>query len=103
MFDLTAEDVAVVYERLKDRYALTLTNTFSVDDGFSDDRPILTAEAHGRILWLYEWDGEFVLDVMDAWHTQGTHWHPEDAERAVRDIIEFMNGTADYRMRLFKP
>jgi hypothetical protein len=34
MFDITEEDVSAVYERLKDRYTLTLTNTLAVDGGF---------------------------------------------------------------------
>ena len=98
MFDIPTADVSAVYERLKDRYALTLTNMFAVDDGFRVDMPILTACAHDRILWLYAYEGEFVLDVMDAAHTMGTHWHPMDTEQAVQAVTAFMEGTAEYRM-----
>ena len=65
-------DVSAVYERLKDRYTLTLTNTLAVDDGFRVDIPILTACAHDRILWPYAYEGDFILDVMDSGHTKGT-------------------------------
>ena len=101
MFDITEEGAAAVYERLKDRYALTLTNTFAVDDGFRTDMPILTACAHDRILWLYVYEGEFVLDVMDAAHTMGTHRHPMHTEQAVRDVTAFMEGTEEYPMSPF--
>ena len=98
MFD---EDVLAVYEILKDRYALTLTNSTTVDDGFTIDCPIIVAKAHGLTLWLYSDGDVFVLDVMDEGHTKGTHWHPDDVESAVEDIAEFMDGKSDYHLRRF--
>ena len=100
--ELTESDLLAVYGQLKEQYALTLTNTLSADEGFRVDMPILTAEAHGKILWLYVYDGEFVLDVMDSAHTMGTHWHPMNTEQAVRDITAFFEGTADYPMLPFR-
>ena len=101
MFDLTVDDVLAVYEQLKDRYAVQLTDTLSLDDGFTIDCPIVVAKAHGQELRLYEYDGLFVMDVMDAACTMGTHWHPNDAEAAVRDIVEFMEGKSDYPLQPF--
>ena len=101
MFDITEADVSAVYERLKDRYTLTLTNTLAVDDGFRVDIPLLTACAHDRILWLYAYEGDFILDVMDSGHTKGTHFHPMDTEQAVRDVTAFMEGTEEYTMYPF--
>lgn len=101
MFDMpaiTEKDFSAVYERLKDRYALTLTNTLSAHKCFRMDVPILIAQAHERILWLYVDAGDFVLDVMDSACSMGTHWHPLDAEQAVRDITAFMEGTEEYPM-----
>jgi hypothetical protein len=98
MFDITEEDVSAVYERLKDRYTLTLTNTLAVDGGFRVDIPILTACAHDRILWLYAYEGEFVLDVMDSACTMGTHRHPLNTEQAVYGVTAFMEGTETYTM-----
>ena len=99
MFDLTIDDVLAVYARLKDRYDVTLTNTLALDDGFTIDCPIIAGRAHGQELWLYEDDGLFVLDVMDAERTMGTHWHPADVESAVADIVEFMEGRSDYTLQ----
>ena len=96
--DMTEKDLFAVYERLKDRYALTLTNTLSAHKCFRMDVPILIARAHDRILWLYVDAGDFVLEVMDSACTMGTHWHPLDAEQAVQDITAFMEGTEDYPM-----
>lgn len=101
MFDLTVDDVLAVYEQLKERYAVKLTDTLSLDDGFTIDCPIVAGQAHGQEIWLYEYDGLFVMDVMDAGHTMGTHWHPNDVEAAVRDIVEFMEGKSDYPLQLF--
>lgn len=83
---------------LKNRYELLPTHSFAVDDGFTEDFPILVGQAHGMILWLYECDGDFVLDVMDAEATRGTHWHPQDAASVAEDIAEFMEGRGDYRL-----
>ena len=102
MFGITVEDVLAVYNRLKDRYSLILTNTMALDEGFTVDCPILVGKAHGQVIELYEDDGMFVLDVMDEAQTQGTHWHPNDADSAVDYIAEFMDGKSDYAMYPFK-
>ncbi len=101
MFDITVDDLLAVYERLKDSYDLVLTTTSALDEGFSADCPIIVGKTHGQAMELYEHDGLFVLDVMDAEHTKGTHWHPYHVEAAVADIAEFMEGKSDYKMYPF--
>ena len=101
MFDITADDVVKVYEQLKDQYDLVLTTTSALDEGFTVDCPIVVGKAHGQIIELYEDDGDFVMDVMDAEQTKGTHWHPNDVEGAVDYIVEFMEGKSDYEMYPF--
>lgn len=93
-------DVKAVYERLKDKYDLILTTTSELNEGFTIDCPIIVGKAHGQIIELYD-DGIFVLDVMDAELTMGTHWHPLDIENAVNDIAEFMEGKSDYELDPF--
>ena len=105
MFDITVNDVLDVYKQLKDSYPLVLTTTSALnaemDAGFTIDCPIVIAKAHEQMLWLYECDGIFVMDVTDDAQTKGTHWHPYNVEYAVHDIEEFMNGRADYKMHPF--
>ena len=96
------EDLIVIYERLKDRYPLVLTNTAALDEGFSVDCPILVGKAHGQIIELYLDESMFVMDVMDAAQTKGTHWHPNDVARAIHDITAFMEGKADYTLYPFR-
>jgi hypothetical protein len=91
-----------VFEQLKDRYPLVLTNTMVLDEGFTIDCPILVGKAHGQIVELYSDGDMFVLDVMDAAQTKGTHWHPYDVEDAVEDISEFMEGKSDYQLTPFQ-
>ncbi|MBR2719251.1 MAG: hypothetical protein IKB78_08155 [Clostridia bacterium] len=86
---ITTDDLMEVYRRLKERYPVMLTNASAVDDGFTVDCPILTMEAHGRTLWLYEYGGDFVLDVMNAGKSDGKHWHPADVDEAVENIEAF--------------
>ena len=103
MCGIAVDYVLKVYERLKDRYNLVLTTTSALDEGFSIDCPIIVGKAHGQIIELYDADeGFFVMDVMDTEHTKGTHWHPFDVEDAVDDIVEFMEGKADYKMHPFR-
>ena len=105
MFDITVNDVLDVYQQLKDRYSLVLTTTSALnaefDAGFTIDCPIIVGKTHGQIIWLYECDDMFVMDVMDDAQTKGTHWHPFNVECAVHDIENFMNGKADYKMQPF--
>lgn len=101
MFGITDKDVLTVYEQLKDRFDLFLTTTTALDEGFTIDCPILVGKAHRQIIELYSDGDVFVLDVMDAEQTKGTHWHPRDVEGAVDDIVEFMEGKTDYRMQKF--
>lgn len=91
-----------VYQRLKEKYSIKLTNTAALNDGFSMDCLILVAAAHGQILYLYDYDGDFVLDVMNAEKTKGCHWHPFDVESAVNDITAFMEGESDYPFADYK-
>lgn len=102
MFDSTVDDVMAVYEQLKDRYDLVLTTTSALDEGFTIDCPIVVGKAHGQIIELYEDGGVFVLDVMDAAKTKGSHWHPNDVESAIDDIVKFMEGKSDYKMCHFR-
>ena len=102
MFGITVDDVLKVYEQLKDRYDLALTTTSALDEGFTVDCPIIVGKAHEQIIELYEDSGDFVMDVMDAEQTKGTHWHPNDVEVAVDYIVEFMDGKSDYEMYPFR-
>ena len=51
---------------------------------------------------LYKDGDMFILDMMDEQQTKGTHWHPNDADSAIDDIVEFMEGKSDYEMYPFK-
>lgn len=102
MYGITVADVRSVFERLKDRYDLVLTTTSALDEGFTVDCPIIVGKAHGQIIELYEDDEMFIMDVMDAEQSMGTHWHPCDVDSAVEDIVEFMEGKFDYKMHPFR-
>ena len=102
LYNNTDDDLKAIYEQLKDRYELVLTNTADLDEGFTVDCPVLVGKAHGQIIELYLDCEMFVMDVMDAERTKGTHWHPYDVESAIKYIAEFMDGKADYEMHPFK-
>ena len=101
MFGMTVDDLLKVHNQLKDRYGIILTTTSALDEGFTVDCPIVVGKAHGQIIELYKDDPLFVMDVMDAEQTMGTHWHPFGVEDAVDDIAEFMEGKSDYELYPF--
>ena len=98
MYEITYNDLIAVYDRMKDKYDLVLTTTSALDEGFTIDCAIIVGKAHEQIIELYVCDGDFVLDVMNAAQTKGTHWHPNDIEIAANDIAKFMDGKSDYPM-----
>ena len=98
-------DLEIIYDQLKDKYDLLLTNTFSLDDGYTIDVPVLCGQAaHGRFHLYKESDDTdmFVFSVEYAqpkvistppYVEQYTHWHPYAIEGAMDDVIAFMEGT----------
>ena len=52
LYNNTDDDLKAIYEQLKDRYELVLTNTADLDEGFTADCPILVGRAHGQIIEL---------------------------------------------------
>ena len=98
MLDITVDDLYAVYDRLKERYPIIMTNSKAEDERFTADFPLLVGHHHGQTLWLYEYGGDFVLDVMDEAEAMGSHWHPIDVDSALGDIAEFMEGRSDYEL-----
>ena len=64
LYNNTDDDLKAIYEQLKDRYELVLTNTADLDEGFTADCPILVGRAHGQIIELYLDCEMFVLDII---------------------------------------
>ena len=85
-------NLKAVYDALKDRYDLTYTNSFDVDDGFSENFPIILGVTHGRDFWLYDDYGEFVFSVQTRKKDYRDHWHPQTNEEAISHIIDFIEG-----------
>lgn len=101
MPDITPEDLYRVYDQLKDKYDLTLDNSLLLDPNFTVDCPVLVGRANGLIMWLYEDEGLFIMDVMDATQTKGVHFHPLDVPEALDDIVAFMEGTEQYDLSAY--
>lgn len=94
----TEHDILTIYEQLKDKYDLLLTDTSILDERFTIHCPIIVGKAHEQIIELYVCDGMFVMDVMDDKKTKGAHWHPYEINDAINDIKEFMGGKSNYKM-----
>ena len=95
---LEGNNLQAVYDMLKNRYPVELTNGFALDDGFTADIPVIVGRHHGEILYLFDDGDMFVLDVCNDARTEGTHWHPLHVEEAANDIADFMEGRIDYEL-----
>lgn len=84
--------LALIYDQLRERFPLTLTHAFAVDDGFTEDMLILVGQSGTTDFWLYLYDDELVLSYEIPGRTQRDHGHPQSIEEAVRWVVNFMEG-----------
>ena len=90
----TPLDVTEVYEILKDRFPLTLTSTYALENGKEDydgDYIMVCGASSAGAFQLYDNGlyGVFDVDKIDGTYT---HWHPCDVVEATEDVIAFMQG-----------
>ena len=89
-----------LYEQLKGKYSLLLTNTFSLNAGFDVDFQVICGESELGKFYLYseycvedDYGFNFSVDLPNG---EYTHWHPQTKEQALSDVIAFMEGTHRY-------
>lgn len=89
-------DLMQVYQQLKDRYNLKLTNAFALNAGFRNDFQVLFGQSPQNKFYLYH-DG--VIAIFDIENLQGTladHWHPDNTQEAIQMVIDFMEETCEF-------
>ena len=104
-------DIELIYDKVKDKYNLLLTNAFALDEGFEWDVPIIYGKSPSGKFWLYADEDvpdphglEFVFSVEYEKRTLfrkrlvkcHTHWHPQSIEDALDDVDKFMTGELDF-------
>lgn len=91
-------DLEEVYNRIKDKYPVVLTNTFALENGredFDEDHQVLYGVSSvGRFL-LYD-NGLYIVFDVDKADGSYTHWHPIDIEETIHDVNLFMEGISKY-------
>lgn len=91
-------DLHTVYSQIKDKYSVVLTNAYNLDHGsedFDKDYQILYGISSAGKFLLYDDGLDIIFDADKADGTY-THWHPENTEEAVKDVILFMDGISKY-------
>ena len=98
-------DLDIIYDQLKGRFDLVLTNTFALDDGYTWDMKVIRGKSILGRFDLYKEDdddNQFVFSVeytnprkLNCHLADGkyTHWHPQSVEQAINDVVAFMEGT----------
>ena len=85
------DEILYIYEKLKDKYDLTLTTAFALDEGYTEDFTMLCGEGKCGSFRLYDCD-ILTMDVVLK-NGEHTHTHCLYGDYAVEDVIAFMEGT----------
>lgn len=94
MKERTPLDVVAVYEALKDKFSLTLTHAFALENGEEDydtDYTMVCGKSSAGAFQLYD-DGLYGVFDVDKPYGGHCHWHPENTMDAIEDVIAFMQG-----------
>ena len=86
-----SNELQQVFYQLKNQFPVVLTNAFSVDDGFTEDFPIIVSRNSSAAFWLYDDGGEFVFSYEVPGISYHNHGHPQSVEEAVAAVMDFMN------------
>ena len=87
-------DIELIYNELKDKYDLILTNTLAMSDGYTIDVPLVRGETVDKRFDLYKEDDLFVFSVEffnKIGEEKYTHGHPYDTQDAIKYIEQFMS------------
>lgn len=93
--DRTPLNVTAVYEALKDRFFLTLTSAYCLENGktdYDEDYIMVCGSSSAGSFQLYDngLNGVFDIDKVDGSYS---HWHPADTKEAIEHVIAFMEPT----------
>lgn len=80
-------DLRYIYNQLKDKYPLTFTSTFALDEGFTEDMPIICGKTGDKTFRLYWDDPDFVFSYETP--ERKNHGHPQDTSEAIALIESF--------------
>ncbi|MBQ2806715.1 MAG: hypothetical protein IJF08_06660 [Clostridia bacterium] len=93
------KDLSLIYNKLKSKYDLVLTNTFALNDDYTIDVPVIRGKAADRRFDLYKEGDLFVLSVEPfdkAGEERYSHEHPYDLNDAIDYIEKYMSGKSNF-------
>jgi len=88
------KELRYIYEKMKDKYDLDLTNTSALNDGYTIDVPVIRGISSDRRFDLYKDEDLFVFSVEffdKSGDEKYSHAHPYDTNDAVDYIKKFMS------------
>lgn len=104
-------DLEYLYEKYKNNFKLELTNSFSLNLGFTIETNVLVGESNLGKMFLYKEDEyfSFVFDVeyksigiFGKEKNEYTHWHPQDFFEASNDLENFMSNKNVFNLKTIK-
>lgn len=89
-------DLSLIYQQLKGKYHLELTNAFSLNAGFLKDFQVLFGQSSHNKFYLYD-DGMIaIFDIENLAGTLADHWHPDNTQEAMQMVVDFMEETCEF-------
>ena len=85
-----------IYTVLKDKYALILTNAFSLNAGFLIDCKVLYGQSSSAKFYLYHDGAMAIFDIENNEGTLADHWHPENTAEAMQNVVDFMEENCEF-------
>lgn len=89
-------DLMQIYQQLKNRYNLELTNAFSLNAGFRKDFQVLFGQSSQNKFYLYHDGAIAIFDIENLQGTFADHWHPDNTQQAIQMVIDFMEDTCEF-------
>lgn len=96
-------DLEYLYNKFKDKYDITLTNTLKLGLGFTNDEDVIIGKSDIGIMFLYKndeyFDFVFEVEYTKKGKKKHTHWHPQDFFEASYHLDMFMSNVDLYGLK----
>ncbi len=91
------KELTFIYEKLKSKHDLTLTNTFALNEGYTIDVPVIRGKSDDGRFDLYK-EGDMFVFSVEFYNKTGeekySHGHPYNVNDAIKYIEKFMSGNS---------
>lgn len=85
-------DILMIYEKLHERYQISLRSSLAVSPNFKIDFPILCGTSNLGKFEVFFDDVSFPFYAMRENGEVFAHWHLQTSDEVVKTVVDFMEG-----------